>query len=77
MVNSWRTRRPFSGQFRVRLNIRPFGRGIGLFALAELNICRVRALGPDEATPFLRGTGFDPPGDAATDILLTTGDCSP
>ena len=45
----------------VTLWIRPSGRGIGLASLAEYERCRVRELGPEEAFPFLCGTGFHPP----------------
>ena len=61
----------------VTLWIRPSGRGIGLASLAEYERCRVRELGPEEACPFLRGTGFDLPVDVATDPALTTGDSNP
>jgi hypothetical protein len=61
----------------VTLWIRPSGRGIGLASLAEYERCRVRELAPEEACPFLRGTGFDLLVDVATDPALTTGDSSP
>jgi len=61
----------------VTLWIRPFGRGIGLSSLAQYESCRVRELDPDEAAPFLRGTGCDLPAAAATDNPLNTGDRNP